>query len=78
MDVNQILKELNISVEVGDTVERTAPAGCCGSSISHHQHTIKSIGVYKDSFGRKILLFELSSGDFVTEGQFVVVDKSSE
>lgn len=76
MEAKQILDTMKLKIEVMDTVARVTPIGCCGSSITMAQHVVKSIGIYNDTFGRKILIHELSNGDFVSEKQITLVRKA--
>ena len=76
MDVKQVLAEMNLNFGINDVVTRTVPVGCCGSIIDQNEHTIKSVGIYQDSFGRKMLVHELSNGDFLPESDLVLVRKA--
>lgn len=55
---------------VGDPVVKVSSKinGCCGSSLLD-SYTIKSVGIYTDTFGRKIPLYELDCIEFFTEDQ---------
>jgi len=77
MDIERVLAELKLKIGIGDLVVRTIPSGCCGAIISQTEHTVKSVGIYRDSFGRNILIYELSNGDFLSESQIILLRKAN-